>query len=161
MAKAKKTPEGLDGLWDEDTEKAWKKLNPKQQKFLQEWLTNGNHGSNAYRASYNELASDSIAASCASQYLRSPHISVFVNKMCDNNKQELFLAKKVYLEGMKAFKPVFNPEGDSALDVHDHLTRKSCADSLMKLNGEYIERTDNTHHFPEGIDITFTKSDEN
>jgi len=150
MAKAKKkTPEGLDGLWDEDTETAWRKLNPRQQKFLQAYLTNGNAGSEAYRTAYKCLSNDSTVAVMASNLLRTVNIAPFLEKLADTNKADFLLAKKVYREGMNAFKPVWNPEGDSALDIPDHMTRKANADSIMKLNGEYVEKSK--------IDITTTE----
>ena len=132
-------PEELEMFWDNETEKAWRNLNPKNQKFFLKWVSNGNRGADAYRSVYNPLASDNVASVGACQILRNNSLSIFLDRLADNNKLELLKAKKVYLDGMKAFKPVWNPEKDSALDVEDHKTRRECADSLMKLNGQLVE----------------------
>ena len=138
------TPDGLDGLWDEDTEIAWKKLTPKQQKFLQEWLTNGNNGTKAYQVVYNDLANDNVSSSSANQLLRNINIGVFLDKMCDSNKSDLVLAKTKLRAAMDAYKPVYGKDSqgqpEKIEDIPDHKTIIDATNSLMKLNGEYIEK---------------------
>lgn len=145
MAKLKsKTPSGLDGLWDSETETAWRKLNPKQQKFLQAYLTNGNVGSEAYRTAYECLSNDSTVAVMASNLLRTVNIVPFLDRLADSNKEDLVYAKKKLRAAMEAFKPIYGKDSEGQPekieDVPDHKIIIEATNSLMKLNGEYIEK---------------------
>ena len=147
MAK-KKTPEGLDGLWDDDTEKAWKAMNPKHQSFLQEYLTNGNVGSDAYRKAYDSLSNPNVVSTCASQLLRTPNIAIFLDRLADSNKADLVYAKIKLRAAMEAFKPVYGKDSEGQPekieDIPDHKIIIDATDKLMKLNGEYIEKIEHS-----------------
>ena len=142
-----KSPEELEHIWDEDTQEAWGNLNQNRRAFLVAFMTNGTNGSQAYRKVYNPSANDSVASSGASQIMTNSDILVFIDKLLNNSKIEMFKAKKVYLEGMEAFKPIFGKDSDGQPekieDLPDHKIRRECADSLMKLNGELTDRTEN------------------
>ena len=59
-------PEELETVWDKDIAAAFLELNPQQQNFLLAYLKEWN-GAEAYRQSYNKLATNEVAAACASR----------------------------------------------------------------------------------------------
>jgi hypothetical protein len=137
----KVAPEELESFWDEDVSDAWANLKPKQQIFVKSYLINGNNAAEAYRQSYNPLAIDKYAASLGYQVMISKYIKAILGKLAKNAEMDLLTCRTTYLRGINAFKPVFNPEGDSALEVEDHPTRIKAADSLAKLNGFLIDKS--------------------
>jgi len=137
----KLAPEELESVWDKETAEAWAKLNPKQQKFLIQWLSNGYNASEAYRVVYNKDAENLVAAACGSRTLSSANIQTICGKMTNNNKTELISIKKVFTDALTAETPIFG-DGAHIMDIEDHKTRILAANSLAKLNGELIDKSE-------------------
>lgn len=142
----KLAPEELEDIWDKDTAEVWGTLRTTQQKFFVEYIANGGNAKQAYLKEINHLATDDVAKSAGPRMLASVGLSKLLRKMSDNRAYELVAIKKVYLDGMEAYKPHYGKDDDGQPekieDVPDHMTRKSCADSLAKINGELIERSE-------------------
>jgi hypothetical protein len=141
MAVKTKLPTDLSEIWDDEAHEAWGSLRPKHQEFFVHWVNLNFNATKAYLAAYNKLASNDVARATGAQLLANPCIQILCAKLSQTRHSDLLSIKRVYHDGMEAFKPVFNPEGDSALDVEDHPTRIKAADSLARLNGELVERS--------------------
>jgi len=137
----KLAPEELEDIWDKEVSESWKNLNPKQQKFLVQWLSNGYNASQAYRDVYNDLANNPTAAACGSRTLSNANIQTICGKLGNDNKTELILIKKAYKDALTAETPIFG-DGQKIMDIEDHKTRILAANSLAKLNGELLEKAD-------------------
>jgi len=148
----KLAPNELEDIWDEEISEHWLKLNPKQQKFLVQWLSNGYNASQAYKDVYNENAEDLVAAASGSRALSSVNIQAICGKMSNNNKTELISIKKVFTDALTAETPIFG-DGNHIMDIDDHKTRILAANSLAKLNGELIEKSEKVVKVTNNIQI--------
>lgn len=71
-------------------EKDLPKLSDKQQKFVLNYLTNGNNASEAYRQSYDcKKSSPETITSEASKLLKNPNVTQWLEQ-AENNKKEVF-----------------------------------------------------------------------
>jgi hypothetical protein len=156
-------PEELEPVWDDKVAEAFKALEPRQRNFLLSYLNCWN-GSEAYRRSYNELANDTTASSCASRLLAKASIRAVLEAFLDTQIEDLLLVKRTYIEAAKtANKPIFGKDemGQPILVMEqaDHDVRIKAAQSLAKLHGlNAPEKQETTHKG--GITIQATPLDE-
>ena len=145
VAKKIPNPEELKDLWEDDCQKAWDLLNAKQRKFFLNWINCNFNGSEAYRQTYNKLASNTVAAVCASQALINPNIQILCGKLAQSQKSDLLLIRRVYKDAAEAIKPIFGKDLDGQPekieDLPDHKIRIDAAEKLAKLNGELVEKS--------------------
>jgi hypothetical protein len=132
-------PEELAIVWSDKIAAAFKALEPRQQKFLLAYLK-CYVGSEAYRQSYNELASDKVASVCASRLLAHVSIKPILEAFVDHRTEDLFLVHKVYTDAAtQAVKPIYGKDEDGQPikieDMPDHDIRIKAASALAKLGG--------------------------
>jgi hypothetical protein len=136
-------PEELAGIWDEEIKAAFADLREKQQKFLLAYVREGN-GAEAYRQVYNPLASNHLAAACASQILSSIALKAILRRLADTRAEDMLLVKATFKEASEtAIKPVYGKDEEGqpikVEDIPDHDIRVRAADKLAKLSRLYAE----------------------
>jgi hypothetical protein len=132
-------PEELSLLESEKAIPAFHRLNLNQQKFILHFLREGN-GAEAYRQSYNELASDHVAAVCASRLLTNVDIKTILEAFQDHKDEDLILIRNTYVNAARtANKPIFGKDSAGQpiliMEQEDHAVRIQAAEKLAKLQG--------------------------
>ncbi|MGN7614400.1 terminase small subunit [Magnetococcales bacterium HHB-1] len=145
-----KTPKELEFIWDPKIKEAWDAMKPKQQAFFVKWLNNGFNATQAYWDTYDKTANANSAGACGSRILRSANIQKIARKLAEEKGTDLMRIKKVYNDAMQASTPIF-ADGEKVMDIEDHKIRITAAEKLARLNGELVDKIDNTHRFPEPV----------
>jgi phage terminase small subunit len=151
-------PEELGFIQGDKALPAFHRLNLKQQKFLLHYIREGN-GAEAYRQSYNELAEDNVAATCASRLLTNVDIKAVLEAFQDHKDEDLILIRRTYVDAAKgAIKPIYgkdsNGQPEKVEDLPDHDVRIKAAQSLAKLHGlNAAEKQEITG--ADGVPLTF------
>lgn len=146
-------PEELETVWDKDVAEAFKALSDKHQLFLLEY-TKCWSKAEAYRRSYNPMASDDVASSNGSRLIGNSSISGILDKFAQSRTEALFLVQKTYNDAAKeASKPIFGKDelGQPILVMEqpDYAVRVKAAEAIAKLHG--LNAADKIEHSGEVV----------
>lgn len=118
---------------------AFRALNPQQRVFVLAYINEGN-GAEAYRQAYNNLASDTVAATCASRLLTYANIKAVLLAFRDHQEEDFRLVRQTFIDAAKtATKPIFGKDEQGqpilVMEQPDHDARTRAASALSKLQG--------------------------
>lgn len=148
-----RAPEELKSFWNDEVQDAWIGMRPQQQDFMKEYLTNGNNASEAYRQTYNSTTLAKNVSALAFQVIACKSMQTILTNMSKGKAAIFLVCQNTLLNASEAMKPVFNKEGDSAIDIEDHPTRIKAVSELAKLSGFMVDKTENTVNITKNLTI--------
>lgn len=77
------------------------KLSSKQNKFIQEYITNGNNATEAYRVAYKSLGKTTTCCVEGSKLLKNPNISLWLKQYRESITEEI--KREIKYEAIDAF----------------------------------------------------------
>lgn len=115
------------------------KLTDKQQKFVLNYLTNGNNATEAYRNSYNcsKMKDNSITVE-ASKMLKNPNISLWL-KQANSNVQEVF-QEEIKYSAKDCFEELSEVQSRAKKDKGNYSQEIKAIELKGKLAGHFVDK---------------------
>ena len=139
-------------------------LSNQQRKFCEEYVNNGNNGTQAYLKAYKTCKKEETAMVNASRLLRNAKVNEYITELRDELKKKAIMTaeermiwltgvvlgnvkEKVYYEGEESEREAYLNDKMKAMDM------------LNKMNGEYINKLElsNNQEKPFEVKITVVK----
>ena len=139
-------------------------LSNQQRKFCEEYVNNGNNGTQAYLKAYKTCKKEETAMVNASRLLRNAKVNEYVTELREELKKKAIMTaeermiwltgvvlgnvkEKVYYEGEESEREAYLNDKMKAMDM------------LNKMNGEYVNKLElsNNQEKPFEVKITVVK----
>ena len=120
-----------------------KNLTPKQQKFVIQYITNGNNASEAYRNSYDvsNMSADSINVE-ACKLLKNPKVTLWL-EYCQQNVRQNFQEELIYT-AQDALREYTELQAKSMVSSKTYNVAKGCIDGKCKVAGLHQDKVEHS-----------------
>lgn len=141
----KKIRDDWEPIWDAEFELAFEALLPKQRQFVIEYVRSGYVKREAWKRAYGTSYSEGVV----DIILAKESVQLILGRFMDWAKADLFEARTVVKEAMKAVKCIYH-QGVEINKEDDHMVRLKAVEVLNKMNGTNKEAVPAGPQIPTG-----------